>query len=303
MNRIVISNSHNPYFNLALEETLFYGVQENETILYLWQNDQTVVMGRNQNPWLECDIEALEKNKIKLARRLSGGGTVYHDLGNLNFTFITKQENQDLPKQLKVILEALVTLGVQASQSGRNDLLVNGKKFSGHAFYEEDGCYFHHGTLMVAVDIEMLEQVLKPSKLKLKSKGIESIKSRVVNLKDIEKSIETTTLKKALIEQFEKLYGKSIITLKDESCELHNFERYQSKNWIMGECPSFNVTIEKRVEDLGNFTATLQVTDNTIKDVHLYSDTLKKIDFKAVEEMLVGKEFSKQDVENILETL
>lgn len=133
--KIVYSHSYDPWFNLAVEEYLLNHVHDHEVILYLWQNDQTVVIGRNQNAWKECAWEQLEKDGGKLARRLSGGGAVFHDLGNLNFTFLTTKKHYELERQLSVILQALRKLGVNAEFSGRNDLMLDGRKFSGHAYY------------------------------------------------------------------------------------------------------------------------------------------------------------------------
>ena len=134
LNTIVITTSFNPWFNLAIEEFLVNNVKDDETILYLWQNKDTVVIGSNQNPWKECDVNKIEEDKVKLARRLSGGGAVYHDIGNLNFTFIMKKYKYDEDKQLNVVLNAINSFGMEAKFSGRNDLLLSGKKFSGNAY-------------------------------------------------------------------------------------------------------------------------------------------------------------------------
>ena len=156
------SGGTDPYENLALEEALLSRVGEGELILYLWQNARTVVIGRNQNPWKECRTALLAKEGGHLARRLSGGGAVFHDLGNLNFTFLMSAEDYDLPRQLTVIERACQSLGIPAQRSGRNDLLAEGRKFSGNAFYKHNGKAYHHGTLMVDVDLEKVQRYLSP---------------------------------------------------------------------------------------------------------------------------------------------
>ena len=132
------SDQVNPYKNLAVEEYLLLHCEDKECILYLWQNQNTVVIGRNQNAWKECKVTKLEEENGHLARRLSGGGAVYHDLGNLNFTFLVNKDEYSLEKQLQVIINAMGRLGLKAEKSGRNDILIDGKKFSGNAFYEQE---------------------------------------------------------------------------------------------------------------------------------------------------------------------
>ena len=156
--------SFDPFFNLAVEEYLLQNTDEGCCTLYLWQNQNTVVIGRNQNAFKECRTTLLEDEGGKLARRLSGGGAVFHDLGNLNFTFLVPTADYDLDKQLKVIELACEKLGVKVERSGRNDILADGRKFSGNAFYKNGPRAYHHGTLMVDVDREKMGRYLNPSK-------------------------------------------------------------------------------------------------------------------------------------------
>ena len=145
------SDQVNPYKNLAVEEYLLLHCEDKECILYLWQNQNTVVIGRNQNAWKECKVTKLEEENGHLARRLSGGGAVYHDLGNLNFTFLVNKDEYSLEKQLQVIINAMGRLGLKAEKSGRNDILIDGKKFSGNAFYEQEKTLLSSRAIMVDV--------------------------------------------------------------------------------------------------------------------------------------------------------
>ena len=195
----LVGQGTDPYYNLALEQHLMASVPEDAVILYLWQNRNTVVIGRNQNPWGECRTTALEEDGGLLARRMSGSGAVYHDLGNLNFTFLASRENYDLNKQLSVITAACAQLGIPAQVSGRNDLTADGRKFSGNAFYESAGRACHHGTLLVDADLEKLGKYLMPSKAKLQAKGVDSVRARVANLKEFSPELTVETMKNALV--------------------------------------------------------------------------------------------------------
>ncbi|MCL2826160.1 MAG: lipoate--protein ligase, partial [Eggerthellaceae bacterium] len=201
------STSTNPFANLALERLLMDEVLPGEQLLFLWQNHRTVVVGRNQNPWKECRIAELEKDGGFLARRLSGGGAVYHDSGNLNFTFISPKASYSVERNLRVICDAVKSFGLDAAVSGRNDVEVEGMKFSGNAFFETDKASCHHGTLMIDVDVEELSRYLQPDPRKLSSRSIDSVKARVVNLQDLNSLVTVVSLGDALVEAFAREYG------------------------------------------------------------------------------------------------
>ncbi len=208
----VTSTSNNPWFNLAIEEFLVENVKDDEIILYLWQNKDTIVIGSNQNPWKECNVKEIKNDGIKLARRLSGGGAVYHDSGNLNFTFIMGKELYDLEKQLGVILRSVNSFGFNGKFSGRNDMEIDGKKFSGNAYYFGDCSTYHHGTILVNASLSKLSKYLTPSKQKIVSKGVDSVKSRVVNLRSINSDISIEKIKVEIIKSFQECYGKFLKT-------------------------------------------------------------------------------------------
>ena len=182
--KIIRTDNTDPYVNLATEEFLTMNAEEGVVTLFLWQNAHTVVIGRNQNPWRECDVEAIKRDGVYLARRMSGGGAVYHDLGNLNFTFIARDGLYDVSRQTGVILRACRLLGIDAEKTGRNDLTVDGRKFSGHAYYSSHSYNYHHGTIMMDVRGDDLTRYLNVPESKLKSKGVASVRSRVTNLRE-----------------------------------------------------------------------------------------------------------------------
>jgi lipoate-protein ligase A len=192
------SNSFDPYLNLATEQYLMETVEEDACILFLWQNQNTVVIGKNQNAWKECRTALLSEEGGFLARRLSGGGAVFHDLGNLNFTFLLPQSEYDLDRQFSVIAEAVSLLGLKGERSGRNDVLAEGRKFSGNAFYKNGRQAYHHGTLLIDVDMNKLGRYLNPSKAKLQAKGVDSVRSRVVNLKELSPAVTIESMKDAM---------------------------------------------------------------------------------------------------------
>ena len=274
--KIVRSLAVDPWHNLALEEHLLNQVAKNEIILYLWQNNDTVVIGRNQNPWKECRYQELEEAGGKLARRLSGGGAVFHDLGNLNFTFIMDKDLFDLTKQLEVILRAVRELGIDAQFSGRNDLMVEGKKFSGNAFYHGNISSYHHGTILINTDAQKLAKFLQVSQEKIISKGIDSVLGRVINLNSLEPSITVDTMINSLMKSFSELYGGSPhATILDISTfevqELYN--KYASWEWRYGQTPKFDFVIQNRFP-WGSIEMGLALQNGRISSATIYSDAM-----------------------------
>ncbi len=266
-----------PYENLATEACLMESVQAGCCILYLWQNKKTVVIGRNQNCWKECNVGKLENDGGYLVRRLSGGGAVFHDLGNLNFTFLVRQEDYDVDKQLEVILRAVNLLGIHAEKSGRNDITVDGRKFSGNAFYSQAGHCYHHGTLLLQVDMEKLSHYLNVSREKLESKGVASVKSRVANLIDYCPAITVDLMKEKLLEAFAQVYGTVPEELEDDLLDRQRIseltEKFSSWEWIFGKKIPFTFEAERRFP-WGNIQMQLQVDKGIITQAAVYSDAM-----------------------------
>ena len=293
------SNSVDPYLNLAVEQYLMETVEEDACILFLWQNQNTVVIGKNQNAWKECRTTLLNEEGGVLARRLSGGGAVFHDLGNLNFTFLMPQTEYDLDRQFAVIGEAVGLQGLRAERSGRNDMLVEGRKFSGNAFYKHDGQAYHHGTLLIDVDMNKLSRYLNPSKAKLQTKGVDSVRSRVVNLKELNPAITIHSMKKAMATAFEKVYGRSAVRLDDSMLDMTAIEALRQRNasweWNFGQKLPFTAEYEERFS-WGGVQIQLAVENGVIAAVKVYSDAMDWSIASKVEAALNGRRFGKAEL-------
>ena len=232
---VLEGSGFDPYYNLAVEETLAEYCAGAYKALYLWQNDRTVVVGKNQDIRAEIDVDFAQSHDIRLTRRISGGGAVYHDLGNLNFTFAGSENETD------VIVRAMTILGFSVQTTGRNDIEIvcdrESAKFSGNAYYKSGAKSFHHGTILINTDFGVMSQVLTPDKAKLEGHGVKSVKSRVANLSEVMPSITVDEVKSAIIKAFEEKYGSaeemSITDLDPAEIESAR-QRLQSTEWIYG---------------------------------------------------------------------
>lgn len=250
--RLLRSRDTNPYRNLAREEALLLSYDEapeDTAILYLWQNASTVVIGRNQNAWRECQTELLSREGGTLARRTTGGGAVFHDLGNLNFSFLLPRPAYNLERQLSVVCEAVRSFGIDCGFSGRNDLLASGRKFSGNAFRFTRAGALQHGTLMVWVDAERMGRYLQVSPEKLKARGVQSVPSRVINLSELG-DVTIDTLAHALYSAFGREYGQAQVEDADDVLDIPGYAELASRNasweWNYGSTPTFDATFEHR---------------------------------------------------------
>jgi lipoate-protein ligase A len=282
--------------------------KKNEIIFYLWQNKNTVVIGHNQNPWKECNLNLAEQDHVNIARRNSGGGAVFHDLGNLNFTFIMNNSIYNENRQLKVVLNAVNSFGLCAHFSGRNDLLLDEQKFSGNAYFYGDDISYHHGTLLVNADLQNLSTYLTPSKKKIESKGINSIKSRVKNLSDYNSTITIDTLKKQLVSACESEYGpiSKTITLHQNSINNKKFsdllEKYTSWDFRFGESPSFDLTLEDRFT-WGEVQLHFSFHDANISKVAIYTDALHSSFIDKLKLALIGINFNNKDIQKAINSI
>lgn len=291
--QLYTSDGLDPYRNLAIEQHLLETVEGGCCLLYLWQNANTVVIGRNQNAWAECRTTLLKDEGGHLARRLSGGGAVWHDTGNLNFTFLMRSEHYDLDRQLSVLQTACRLVGIETERSGRNDLLVNGRKFSGNAFYHHEGRSYHHGTLLVDVDTDRMSRYLSPSKAKLTAKGVESVRARVINLREVNPALTVDALKGAMIEAFCAVCGLPVAARGpvDEARVNELRARYASEQWLYGQKLPFTFRCERRFP-WGGIELQLSVDRGAVTDARVYTDDMDHETAQALEAAAVGCPFS-----------
>ena len=301
INRIKLyeSNSFDPYRNLATEQYLMETVEEDACILFLWQNQNTVVIGKNQNAWKECRTALLQEEGGFLARRLSGGGAVFHDLGNLNFTFLLPQAAYDLDRQFSVIAEAVSLLGLRSERSGRNDVLAEGRKFSGNAFYKHNGKAYHHGTLLISADMDKLGRYLNPSKAKLQAKGVASVRSRVVNLTELNPHITVDSMKRAMAQAFARVYAAPMTVMTDGDLDHAAIEALRQRNagwdWNYGQKLPFTAELEARFP-WGGMQLCLQVENGAIVSAKVYSDAMDWRLPQRLEAILPGLPLQKEAV-------
>lgn len=303
--RICTTKSVNPYYNLALEKHLMDQVLPGECILYLWQNQNTVVIGRNQNAWAECRTGLLEEEGGYLARRLSGGGAVFHDLGNLNFTFLVNGEDYDVDRQLGVIQRACQMAGIAAEKSGRNDVLAQGRKFSGNAFYHSEGKAYHHGTLLICADMEKLQRYLSPSKAKLAAKGVSSVRSRVVNLQELSPELTCQKMQEYMINAFSQVYGRECTDIKLREKDIAAVEalaqEYSSWEYLYGSPLPFQFQCEGRFQ-WGSVQIQLDAKSGVITKAKVYSDAMDWCLPGTIENALAACRFSKDDMVQALKS-
>jgi len=293
--RLYRGEGHDPYRNLAVEQHLLETVEDGCCILYLWQNENTVVIGRNQNAWKECRTTALEAGGGHLARRLSGGGAVFHDLGNLNFTFLVRDADYDLDRQLSVIAEGCRALGVEVERSGRNDLLAAGRKFSGNAFYHNMGRSYHHGTLLVDVDMGTLGRYLNPSPAKLAAKGVESVRARVVNLKELQPDITVEALARELSAAFSRVYGLQVEAMDESELDRAAVDALTERNgsweWLYGRPLPFQFSCEDRYS-WGELRLELQAEAGIVSRAAVWTDAMDWSLSEKLETALTGCRFT-----------
>ena len=292
-NYLYVSTSGDGWTNLGTDEWFLEHVGPDDLALYFYINENAVIIGRNQNPWAECDLNAIERDKVQLVRRITGGGAVYHDRGNLNFSFIAGINRYDQDRQFRLILDAVRALGIPCEFTGRNDLVADGRKFSGNAFCMRSKVKQHHGTLLVSADLGKLQNYLRVDPRKLRSKGTKSVRARVCNLSEFVPNLRVETLLGALKQAYAREYG-AYETLEHDALPWTEVQPYIQKHasweWRLGETPQFDLEIENRFP-WGTVQMLITLRHTCVADLKVYTDALDTELAQEIRGLLLGCRF------------
>ncbi|QDP39745.1 lipoate--protein ligase [Radiobacillus deserti] len=301
-----------PHINLAIEEYVLKNFGADDTYLLFYINEPSIIIGKNQNTIEEINTKYVEDNGIHVVRRLSGGGAVYHDLGNLNFSFITKDDGDsfhNFAKFTQPVVEALNKLGVPAELQGRNDLVANGRKISGNAQFSTRGRMFSHGTLMYDSEIEHVVSALNVRKEKIESKGIKSIRSRVANISEfMDEKVSMDEFKGIILRNIfgvENVEDVPTYELTDEdwnNIKKLSEERYQKWEWNYGKSPASNIQQSHKFP-AGLVDIRLNVNKGMIENAKIYGDFFGVGEVSDIEERLTGIRYERKQIEEALSDL
>lgn len=302
----IINDSQEPYFNMACEEYFFKNFKDD--IFMLWRNNNAIVVGKHQNTLAEINLEYVKEKGIKVVRRLSGGGAVFHDLGNLNFTFIMNGENEkvvDFKKYTQPIIDILRKIGVDAKLEGRNDLTIDGKKFSGNAVHVIKNRLIQHGTLLFESIVDDLTQSLKVNPLKFKDKAVKSVRSRVTNINEhLNEPISLDKFTDMIMDHIMEIYPESeIYEITDndkQAIQKLADEKYSTWEWNFGYQAKYN--FEKLIKTKGgHIEVHLDVQDGNIENAKIFGDFFNTKDVKEIEEALIGVRHEESKIIEVLE--
>lgn len=297
------SHSVDPAFNLALEQYVFDHMDRKQEYFMLWQNADTVVIGKNQNAYAEVNQKIADEKNIRIVRRLSGGGAVYHDLGNLNFTFILDAKNAaDLDIRLFClpIAELLRSLGVPAEVNGRNDITIEGRKFSGNSQYLRQGRIMHHGTLMFQSDLSVVADVLNVSEDKFQSKAAKSVRSRVTNIAPyLPEGFTLEEFKARLLKYILKDGSvKPYVFSEEEIAAIEQIkkDRYSQWGWNYGASPAYSVKKSRRFENCGKIEIYMNTEKGIITDLQFFGDYFGVADSNELAQLLKGTALERESL-------
>ena len=308
--KYIVNNSHNPAYNVALEAYAFRELLAEDELFILWINEPTIVIGKHQNAIEEINKTYTDEHGIHVVRRLSGGGAVYHDLNNLNYTIISNKSQEgafDFKTFSQPVIETLADLGVTATFTGRNDLEIDGKKFCGNAQAYYKGRMMHHGCLLFDVDMTVLGNALQVSKDKIESKGVKSVRARVTNILDeLPEKMTVEAFSNQLLNKMKESYPDMTEYVFSDN-ELKNIQaladqQFGTWDWTYGKAPEY--TIKRSVRyPAGKITTYANVEKSIIKGMKLYGDFFGIKDVADIEQALIGLRYEYPDVLAKLQTI
>lgn len=296
-----------PTFNLALEEYVFEKMPRDREYFLTWRNDNAIIIGRHQNTAAEVNEEFVKEMGIKVVRRLSGGGAVYHDLGNLNFTFIVDakpDQKVNLRRFCQPIAETLCSLGVNATVDGRNDILIDGMKVSGNAQYVRQGRVMHHGTILFDSDMSVLGQALCPDPAKTQAKGVKSVRSRVTNVRScLSKDMKLEEFRDALVGLLmQEGFSRYELTKADiAAIQRIQQERYSQWEWNYGYCEKNALVRKKRIENCGTVEARITQKNNFITSITFHGDYFSTLPPEDLAQRFIGLPIVEESLRSVLE--
>ena len=308
--KYIINDSNETAYNIALEEFAFKKMLDEDMIFLLWINKPSIIVGRHQNTIQEINRDFVRENGIEVVRRISGGGAVYHDYNNLNYTIISK-ENEDRAFDFKSfsvpVIKTLEELGVKAEFTGRNDLEIDGKKICGNAQAYINGRIMHHGCLLFDVDLSVLAKALKVSKDKIESKGVKSVRARVTNIVDeLPEKITVEEFKNLLLDYMKREYPEmtEYKLTEEDIAEINKAkeEKFGNWDWNYGKSPEYNIERKTKFSS-GKVEIYANVVDSKIQDIKIYGDFFGIEDVAAVEDALRGLPYEREDVLKALEKM
>lgn len=301
--KYIVNNSNDPAYNIALEAYAFKELTDIDEIFILWINEPAIIIGKHQNAIQEINKEYTDAHGIHVVRRLSGGGAVYHDLNNLNYTIISNKSEEgafDFKTFSKPVIDTLATLGVEANFTGRNDLEIDGKKICGNAQAYAKGRMMHHGCLLFDVDMSVLASALKVSKDKIESKGVKSVRARVTNINsELPEKMTVLEFKDAILNQMKQEYPEmdEYVLTEDDLARIQEIRdtQFATWDWTYGQTPEY--TVERNVRyPAGKITTYIKTEKSIIESIKIYGDFFGIGDVSDVEELLVGTRYEYADV-------
>lgn len=295
----IINPYTEPYFNMAAEEYVL--AEFAEEIFMLWRNEPAVIVGRNQNAYAEINVEYVKDNNIKVVRRLTGGGAVFHDPGNVNFTFVKNGADPDFRKFTKPIVDMLQKLGVNARFEGRNDLTIDGRKFSGNAMTVSNGRTLEHGTLLFSANMTDLSAALKPNPLKFEDKAVKSTRSRVTNINEhLPRTMTVLQFRDAIMNHMLENMASCrpySFTVKDvDTIDELKRKKYSKREWNFGRSPAYSFAKAVKTKAGGTVEFHVDIRGGLIEGLRIFGDFFGRANIEDLERLLEGCPHSERDI-------